>query len=180
MNNKVVIFVGVLTEYQGIGLLLEAIPLVVQRVERVRFVIVGYPNEELYRERARALGIEKWTHFTGKISYEDVPRYLSIADVAVSPKVSTTEANLKLFSYMAMGLPTVVFDTPVNREILGRVGVYAKMGDVASLAEALIGVLTDQERSARLANMSRQKAAEEHSWSGVGRRLADIYNSIEK
>jgi glycosyltransferase involved in cell wall biosynthesis len=180
MTSKVVMFVGVLTEYQGIDLLLEAVPLVVQKVEHVKFVIVGYPNEQHYREKARCLQIEKWTHFTGKISYEDVPRYLSIADVAVSPKISTTEANLKLFSYMAMGLPTVVFDTPINREILGHVGVYAKMGDVTSLAEALIGLLTNHERSAELAKMSRQKAADEHSWSGVGRRLADIYNSIRK
>jgi glycosyltransferase involved in cell wall biosynthesis len=180
MNSKVVIFVGVLTEYQGIDLLLEAVPLVVQKVEHVKFVIVGYPNEQHYREKARALQIEKWTHFTGKISYEDVPRYLSIADVAVSPKISTTEANLKLFGYMAMGLPTVVFDTPINREILGHVGVYAKMGDVKSLAEALIGILTNHERSAELAKLSRQKATDEHSWSGVARRLADIYNSIRK
>jgi glycosyltransferase involved in cell wall biosynthesis len=180
MNHKVVVFVGVLTEYQGIDLLLEAIPQVVQKVQHVKFVIIGYPNEQLYREKARKLGVEPWTHFTGKISYEQVPRYLSLADVAVSPKISLTEANLKLFNYMAMGLPTVVFDTPINREILGHVGVYAKMGDVTALAEALIGVLTNQERSARLAELSRRKAADEHSWSGVARRLAEIYSSIQK
>jgi hypothetical protein len=91
-----------------------------------------------------------------------------------------TEANLKLFNYMAMGLPTVVFDTPVNREILGHVGVYAKVGDVMSLAEALVGVLTNQDRLAQLAELSRRKATDEHSWSGVARRLAQIYNSIQK
>jgi len=180
MNNKVVIFVGVLTEYQGVDLLLEAIPHVVQKVPHVKFVIIGYPNEQLYRQKARELGVEPWTHFTGKVSYEEVPRYLSLADVAVSPKISVTEANLKLFNYMAMGLPTVVFDTPVNREILGHVGVYAKMGDVLSLAEALIGVLMNHERSAQLAELSRRKATDEHSWSIVGRRLAEIYNSIQK
>jgi glycosyltransferase involved in cell wall biosynthesis len=180
MNNKVVIFVGLLTEYQGIDLLLEAIPQVVQKVKHVKFVIIGYPNEHLYRQKARELGVEPWTHFTGKISYEEVPRYLSLADVAVSPKISMTEANLKLFNYMAMGLPAVVFDTPINREILGHVGVYAKMGDVTSLAEALIGILTNQERSAQLAELSRRKATDEHSWTGVARRLAEIYNSIQK
>jgi glycosyltransferase involved in cell wall biosynthesis len=178
MKSKVVIFVGVLTEYQGIDLLLEAIPHVVQKIQQVKFIIIGYPNEQIYRDRARALGIEPWTHFTGKVSYEEVPRYLSLADVAVSPKVSMTEANLKLFNYMAMGLPTVVFDTPINREILGRVGIYAKFGDVNSLAEALIDVLTNQERSAQLAALSRQKATDEHSWSGVARRLTEIYKSI--
>jgi glycosyltransferase involved in cell wall biosynthesis len=178
MNEKVVIFVGVLTEYQGIDLLLESIPLVAQQVPHVKFLIVGYPNEQLYQRRARALGVEKWTHFTGRISYEDVPRYLSLADVAVSPKTSTTEANLKLFAYMAMGLPAVVFDTPINREILGDLGVYATVGDAQSLAEALIKILQDQERARELGAQSRRKVAHEHSWSQVGKKLGDIYNSI--
>jgi glycosyltransferase involved in cell wall biosynthesis len=179
-HNKVVIFVGVLTEYQGVDLLLDAIPQVVRRIPDVRFVIVGYPNEQQYRKKAQVLRVDQWTHFTGKISYEEVPRYLSLADVAVSPKISTSEANLKLFTYMAMGLPTVVFDTPVNREILGDVGVYAKMGDVNSLAESLIGILDDQDWARDLGARSRQKAALEYSWLRVGMRLGDIYQSISE
>jgi glycosyltransferase involved in cell wall biosynthesis len=178
MKKSVIIFVGVLTEYQGVDLLLEAVPYVVQKVPESKFLIVGYPNEEHYRQRARDLGVQSWVYFTGKISYEDVPRYLSLADIAVSPKLSSTEANLKLFTYMAMGLPTVVFDTPINREILGDVGVYADMVDSMALADALIRVLTDREWAKQVGLLSRQKAADEYSWSLVGKRLGDIYNSI--
>jgi glycosyltransferase involved in cell wall biosynthesis len=178
MKKNVIIFVGVLTEYQGIDLLLEAVPYVVQKVPDSKFLIVGYPNEEHYRQKARDLGIQHWVHFTGKISYEDVPRYLSLADIAVSPKVSSTEANLKLFTYMAMGLPTVVFDSPVNREILGEVGVYVEMTNSMALADALIRVLTDKAWAKQIGLLSRQKATDEYSWSVVGKRLGDIYNSI--
>jgi glycosyltransferase involved in cell wall biosynthesis len=178
MVHQVVIFVGVLTEYQGIDLLLKAIPPVVRKIPEVKFLVIGYPNEQRYEEIAKALGVEKWVHFTGKISYEDVPRYLALADVAVSPKISTSEANLKLFTYMAMGLPTVVFDTPINREILGDIGVYAEMGNVESLAAALIGVLENKRWAKRLGELSRQKATDEYSWAKVGKRLADIYDSI--
>jgi glycosyltransferase involved in cell wall biosynthesis len=178
MDSKVVIFVGVLTEYQGIDLLLKAIPRVAREVPEVKFLIVGYPDEQTYREKAKALGIEKWVHFTGKISYEDVPRYLALSDVAVSPKISASEANLKLFSYMAMGVPTVVFDTPINREILGDIGVYARMGDVESLAAALISVLEDRLGAKELGERARQKATADYSWLQVGKRLGDIYDSI--
>ena len=150
----------------------------VREVPEVKFLIVGYPGEQIYRDRARDLGVERWTHFTGRISYEEVPRYLSLAEVAVSPKISTTEANLKLFTYMAMGLPTVVFDNPINREILEDVGIYAKDGDVESLAAALIRVLKDRAWGRQLGELGRQKAAASHSWLQVGRRLGDIYNSI--
>jgi len=122
--------------------------------------------------------VEKWTHFAGKILHEEIPRYLSLADVAVSPKISTTEANLKLFSYMAMGLPTVVFDNPVNREILGNFGVYAKMGDIKSLAAALVGLLQDQTRAHQLGAQCRQKATNDYSWLAVGKRLTNIYDTV--
>ena len=178
MKKSVIIFVGVLTEYQGIDLLLETVPYVVQKVPESKFLIVGYPNEQHYRQTARDLGVEAWVHFTGKISYEDVPRYLSLADIAVSPKLSATEANLKLFTYMAMGLPTVVFDNPINREILGDVGVYAEMVNSKAMADALIRVLTDKEWAKKVGLLSRQKAADEYSLSLVGKRLGDIYNSI--
>jgi glycosyltransferase involved in cell wall biosynthesis len=180
MTDKIVIFAGVLTQYQGIDLLLDAVPLVAAKVPNVKFVIIGYPNEQSYRDKARSLGVDRWTHFTGRVSYEDVPRYLALADVAVSPKTSTTEANLKLFTYMAMGLPTVVFDNPINREILGDVGIYAESTDVPGLAAALVRVLQDGDTALELGRLGRQKAAAEHSWSTVGMRLAEIYNAVQK
>jgi glycosyltransferase involved in cell wall biosynthesis len=178
MKQSIIIFVGVLTEYQGVDLLIEAVPYVVQAVPESKFLIVGYPNEEHYRQKARDLGVQSSVHFTGKVSYEDVPRYLSLADIAVSPKLSSTEANLKLFTYMAMGLPTVVFDNPINREILGDVGVYAKMASSMALAEALITVLKDKEWAKQIGLLSWQKAADEYSWSLVGKRLGEIYNGL--
>lgn len=173
---KVVIFVGVLSEYQGIDLLLEAIPLVVREFPNVKFLIIGYPNEDAYRNKARRLGINEWTHFTGKIPYGEVPRYLSLADVAVSPKISTTEGNLKLYTYMAMGLPTVVFDNPVNREILGDLGVYAAKPDAGNLAAALVDILRNDERAKYLGNQCRHKAVTDYSWLAVGQRITHIYD----
>jgi glycosyltransferase involved in cell wall biosynthesis len=178
--NQVVIYMGVLTEYQGIDILLEAIPLVVREAPNVKFLIVGYPNEDYYRQKARMLGVGASVHFTGKVPHEELPRYLSLADVAVSPKISTTEANLKLFSYLAMGLPTVVFDNPVNREILGNLGVYATAGDVKSFAQALLGILQDHSRARLLGAQGRSKATTDYSWLAVGKRLKHIYDAVEK
>jgi len=177
-NEMVIVYVGVLTEYQGINLLLETIPLVVQEYPKAKFLIIGYPNEELYRQKARFLGIDKWTCFTGKIPYQEVPRYLSLAHVAISPKISTTEANLKLFTYMAMALPTVVFENPVNREILGDLGIYAQLGNVRSLATVLVRTLQDREHGLRLGTESRKKAVDDYSWIAVAKRLCNIYDSV--
>ena len=176
-HETVVAFVGVLTEYQGIDLLLQAVPLVVKELPSARFLIVGYP-EESYREKARALGIEASTLFTGRVPYHAVPDYLSLADIAISPKISTTEANLKLFNYMAMGLPTVVFDNEVNREILGDLGIYVESANVEALASAIVRILTSPVEAAELRRKSIERARSEHSWLAVGRRLLDIYDEV--
>lgn len=176
-DERLVVFIGVLTEYQGIDLLIESIPQVVKECPKAKFMIIGYPDEERYRERARALGVDAYTIFTGKIPYADAPRYLSLAQVAVSPKISTTEANLKLFTYMAMGLPTVVFDNPVNREILGDLGSYARFGDTADLAHTLVKLLNNEAEAQQLGAACRQKAIDDYSWLAVGRQLGSIYDS---
>lgn len=174
VKDKVAVFIGVLASYQGIDLLLEAAAIVLKKVHTAKFLILGFP-EQAYREKAISMGLGEHVIFTGKIAYADAPRYLSLGDVAVSPKISSSEANLKLFTYMAMGLPSIVFDNSVNREILGDLGVYAKNGEVHAFAQRLVELLTDTARARKLGEDSYQKASSEYSWDAVGHRLQEVY-----
>jgi glycosyltransferase involved in cell wall biosynthesis len=173
-DDKVVVFIGVLTGYQGIDLLLDAAILVLRDIPTAKFLIIGFP-EEAYRGKALEMGLEAHVIFTGKIEYAEAPRYLSLGHVAVSPKISSSEANLKLFTYMAMGLPSVVFDNPVNREILGNLGIYATNGELIAFAKRLVEVLRDCERARQLGKDSYRKAASEYSWEAVGQQLRYVY-----
>ncbi len=172
-----VVYLGVLNGYQGVDLLLEAMSILKARKCRVHFLIMGYP-EEGYRSRARTMGLEEMATFTGRIDYALAAEHLSAGDVAVSPKLSLSEANGKLFNYMACGLPTVVFDTPVNREILGDAGVYAAYGDAADLAGKIGELLADSRRLERLSRAVREGAEREHSWSARGGRIVEIYQKL--
>ena len=173
-EDKVVVFIGVLTGYQGIDLLLDAALLVVKEVPNAKFLIIGFP-EVAYREKSISMGLGEHVIFTGKIEYADAPRFLSLGRIAVSPKVSTSEANLKLFTYMAMGLPSVVFDNLVNREILGDLGVYAENGNVTVFAQKILGLLRDDEHAHQLGEQCYQKASSTYSWEAVGNQLQEIY-----
>ncbi|AJE04200.1 glycoside hydrolase [Geobacter pickeringii] len=169
-----VVFLGVLNRYQGIDVLLSAAVILKSQGAALRFLVMGFPDES-YREKARALGVGDMVTFTGRIDYAAAPAYLSAGDIAVSPKISLTEANGKLFNYMACGLPTVAFDTPINREILGDTGVYARFADAADLAERLADLAADPPRRASLASRVREKAEREHSWRGRGELLEQFY-----
>ncbi len=174
-GRRAVVYLGVLSAYQGIDHLLEAIPLVLERVPEAYFLLMGYPNEDAYRHKAHERGVADHVHFPGRIDYDQAARYLALGEVAVGPKLSETESNGKLYNYMACALPTVAFDTPPSREILGDLGVYAPRGDVAALAAAIAGLLEDPEEARLLGQRLRQRVEDHFSWQKTARQLMDAY-----
>ena len=172
-----VVYLGVLNSYQGMNLLLSSMQILMKKECSVHFLLMGYPEEQ-YRQKAEEMGMAHCVTFTGKVDYAEAARFLSAGNVAVSPKLSLTEANGKLFNYMACGLPTVVFDTPVNREILGEAGVYAAYGDAEDFAAKIEALLTDPVRRADLSRVGVEKAKNEHSWRSRGGMITEIYRDL--
>lgn len=173
----VAVFLGLFNRYQGIDLLLEVVSLLKERGSRIHFLLMGFPDDK-YRRLALAAGIDDMITFTGKVDYAQAPQYLSAADVALSPKISLSEANGKLFNYMACGLPSLVFETPVNREILGDAGTYARFADSVDFADRLEALLADAGRCAELGRRSREKAVRDHSWDARGEVLLHLYRKV--
>lgn len=173
----VVAYLGILSRYQGTDLLLDCIAQLKAEQVKAHFLIMGFPSEQ-YKSSAMERGISDMITFTGKIEYAAAPLLLSAADIAVSPKLSRTEANGKLFNYMACGLPTVVFDTPVNREVLGDTGIYAVYGDAQDMAAKITDLLQDHETRRLTSKLTREKAVCEHSWKARGRSLAEVYRAV--
>ena len=172
----VVAYLGLLNRYQGTDLLLECIEILKTNKIRVLFLIMGFPCEQ-YRSKAEARGINDMVSFTGKVDYQIAPIFLSAADIAVTPKLSATEANGKLFNYMACALPVISFDTPVNREVLGPAGIYVCYGDAAALAAEITDLLAENEKRINIAQLVRERAVREHSWAARGKDLEQVYRS---
>ena len=101
------------------------------------------------------------------------------SDVAVSPKISETEGNGKLFNYMAAGLPTVCFDNPVNLDILGDDGIYVKERDAESFARAILETLHAEEAAEAL-GMRLKKRAEERAWAREKGTMIRVYREASE
>jgi len=178
LDRPVVVYLGLLAEYQGITHLLRAAQLVAEQGVAAHFLIMGFPGEDRYRALAARLGIAASTTFTGAIPYERAAEYLALGDVAVAPKLSDTEGNGKLLNYIAMGLPTVAFDTSVSREILGDLGIYAPCGDWSALAARLIATLQNPRDAEERGKALRCKAVAEHSWRQAVEPLLEVYSRL--
>ncbi|TAK26244.1 MAG: glycosyltransferase family 1 protein [Chloroflexota bacterium] len=176
-GRQVVGYLGLLAEYQGIGHLLRAAAALVARRDDLHFLLMGYPGHERYRDYAAQLGIGDHVTFTGRIPYECAPELLALLDIAVSPKLSETEGNGKLLNYMSVGLPTVAFDGPVGREILGDGGRFAAHGDEASLAREMAALLDSPQRRA-IGEALRARAISHFSWDAAGQAILDVYQRL--
>lgn len=176
-HQKVVVYLGLLADYQGTGLLLEAAAQITRARSDIHFLIMGYPGMDIYRQRAEQLGVAQFTTFTGRINYLDAPRYLALGDVAVAPKQSATEGVGKVLNYMAMALPTVTFDTEVSREYLGEAGAYAIPGDARDLARALLASLDDASCAQQAGAALRRRVLEQYTWQKAGKDIVDIYHA---
>jgi glycosyltransferase involved in cell wall biosynthesis len=176
-ERRVVVYLGLLADYQGTDALLQAAAQVLQQRDDVHFLIMGFPAVETYRQMARDLGLAGHTTFTGKVPYAQARDHLAVGDLAVAPKLSATEGSGKILNYMAMGLPTVAFGTPVSREYLGDQGIYAEPGDPASLAQALLRGLSDPANGHRR-NRLRQTALDEYSWDSAANTIQQAYAAV--
>ncbi|MGD8463844.1 MAG: glycosyltransferase family 4 protein [Anaerolineae bacterium] len=171
---KVIAYLGLLAEYQGTDVLLEAARQVLQRQSEVHFLIMGFPAVEHYRHKAHQLGIADHCTFTGVIPYPRARDYLAVGDVAVAPKLSATEGNGKILNYMAMAMPTVAFDVPVSREYLGEQGIYATAGDAAALARGLLEALEGEANPDR-GLILRRRVQESYSWDSAAEVIHQTY-----
>ena len=177
-GKRIVVYLGVLTAYQGVDDLLAAWPAVVAALPDAHLLLMGYPNESRYRARVAAAGLGVSVTVTGRIDYAQAPRYLALGEVAISPKRSATEANGKLLNYMASGLATIAYDGPVSREILGEAGVFVPLGDRGALGTACAGLLADAGERKWRGQALRERAVGEFGWPALAGRLAGVYRDV--
>jgi glycosyltransferase involved in cell wall biosynthesis len=181
-GRRLIVYLGLLAPYQGTDLLLAALARIVAQRRDVHLLLMGFPHVARYQAQAAALGVSDHVTFTGRVSYFQAPGLLAVGDVAAAPKLSETEGAGKLLNYMAVGLPTVAFDTPAAREYLGHDGLLAVRGDVASLADHLSRALFSEgpaaSHYAALGQRLRRRAIRLYGWEAAGHRIVETYRQL--
>jgi glycosyltransferase involved in cell wall biosynthesis len=178
LDRTIVAYLGLMTDYQGVPHLIETAVRLKSENEKVHFLMMGYPNVTHYRTIAQNKGVADMMTFTGKVEYRDAPLYLSLGDIAVAPKMSTTEGSGKVLNYMALAQPVVAYDSPVHREYLANLGMYAPLGNIDALTEIVKYLLHNPELRDNLGISLRERAIEKYSWQHAGRQIINIYNNL--
>lgn len=133
----------------------------------VGLVVVGDEGGiEPVTKRASERGIADYCRFTGTVPYRDVPSYMRAMDVGTIPflpgKISENSLPLKLFEYMACGLPVVSTSIPGVREVAADIARISD--DHAGFKRELEFLLTNDDERARIGQAGRTLVEQQFSW----------------
>jgi glycogen(starch) synthase len=179
-EEQLVVLVGRLVYEKGFQLALDALPEVIERVGKVRFLVAGSGTHELeLKAQAQRLGLLEHGGFLGWIGDDALHSLYRIADLCVVPSLYEP-FGLVALEAMASGCPCIVADTGGLREVVPageRVGLRFNGGDAEHLGVMIERLLTDTELRERLV-----AEASEHvlsfDWSDVARRTRGVYREL--
>ena len=178
-------FIGSFYAYEGLALLLEALPRILAVDPRVRILLVGGgPQEANLKNLAANHGIGDKVVFAGRVPHNEVQRYYDLVDVLVYPRLSMrlTElvTPLKPLEAMAQGRMLVASDVGGHRELIkdGRTGVLFKAGDAGALAAKVLALLADQPRWPRMRMAARSFVESERTWASSVGRYGQVYQRL--
>lgn len=176
-NRTMVIYTGALLEAKGLHHLYDAILQAGKRKTPCHFLIVGYPDEAI-RDFCERNQLQEYCTVAGRVPYGRLGEYLSMADVAVEPKLSASgEASGKLLNYMGAGLPVVCFDTPVNRQLLGEDGYFTSAQSADGLITGIEAVIRDPVEGRERGIAGQKRVEKAYSWDVSADRVEAVYRS---
>jgi len=186
LDGKTVLgFIGSFYAYEGLPLLLEALPRLLATLPEVRVLLVGGGKEQaLLQQRAEALGVADKVVFAGRVPHGEVQRYYDLVDVLVYPRLSMrlTElvTPLKPLEAMAQGRLVVASDVGGHRELIrdGATGCLFRAGDAQHLADTVMQLLAARERWPALRAAARQYVEAERNWQVSVERYRPVYQSL--
>lgn len=181
----VVGYVGIIAEQDGVDLLVKAMEHIVKRLHRtdIACLIIGDgPEVGRLKTLTGELGITDNIEFAGYISGDALPAKMAACDIAVVPDLpnvaNVTMSMIKIFEYMAMGLPFVLFDLAQAKLDAGAAARVVAEPTPQALGEGIVALLEDEAARERMRSYGRERAGGKFHWDVEKHSLLAAYASL--
>ncbi len=172
LQNKTVLgFIGSFYAYEGIPLILDALPEILKQQPNVRLLLVGGgPQEKIIKDKVKQLQLESFVIFTGRVSHDQVQDYYNLVDIFVYPRLAMrlTElvTPLKPLEAMAQGRLVIASDVGGHKELIKdqENGMLFKANDASSLVGCVLDLLEHPESWPAMRQAGRQYVEQERNW----------------
>lgn len=171
----VALYTGNFEGYQGVEMMAHAAAL----SERAVFVFVGGESEDIALLKAR-LGPASLSRcrFVGKQLPEDLPRWMALADVLVSPRTLGGNTPFKIYTYLASGRPIVASRLDTHTQVLSDDNAFLVEPTAAALAAGIDAAMRDEKERARRAANGRALLEREYSVARYRAKVEAAYATL--
>ena len=178
-------YIGVMGPQDGVDIVVRAADIVVHKLGRndIAFTLIGSGDcfNDLVALRDE-LGLAGHVEFTGRAPDDLVARILSAADVGLSPDpknpLNDVSTMNKTMEYMAFELPVVAFDLRETRVSAADAAIYVQPNDERDYAEAIVALIDDEPRRARLGKLGRIRVEQELAWDHQKQAYLGVYGRL--
>ena len=182
LSDKTVLgFIGSFYAYEGLLLLLEALPSIIQQRPDVRLLLVGGgPQQKLIKKKIIDANLKDYVVFVGRVPHDQVQLYYNLIDILVYPRLSMRLTDLvtplKPLEAMAQGRLLVASNVGGHQELIRdkETGYLFQAGDKDALTQTLLYALRDQTNWENLRFAGRRYVEKERNWQ----RSVDNYQAV--
>lgn len=186
LNGKLLLgFIGSFYAYEGLNILLRALPKMLSQNPDIRILLVGGGlQENELKALAGQLGIKDKVVFTGRVPHDQVQRYYNLIDVLVYPRLRMRLTNLvtplKPLEAMAQGKLLMASDVGGHLELIqdGKTGIIFKSDNPDELATKVLDLLSRYDSWPALRAAARNYVETERNWSASVARYRRVYDSL--
>jgi len=178
-------YVGIIAEQDGVDLLIKAMEHIVKRLHRtdIACLIMGDgPEAGRLRTLTGELGIADNVEFAGFISHDALPAKLVACDIGVVPDppnaCNVMMSMIKVYEYMAIGLPFVMFDLAQARRDAGDAALVVAEPTPQALGDGIVALLEDEAGRERMRDYGSERAYREFHWEVEKRSLLAAYATL--
>jgi len=181
-DSRVIGFLGSFYAYEGLDLLIKALPLILEQAPDVKLLLVGGgPQEGNLKAQAAALNLSDKVVFVGRVPHTEVNRYYDLVDLLAYPRhamrLTDLVTPLKPLEAMAQGRLLIASDVGGHQELIedGYTGVLFRAGDVADLTDKALVALNLADGGNTLRSNGRRFVEDERNWAKSIANYQDIY-----
>ena len=176
-GRRIVLYTGNAEPYQGVEMMIDALPEVTRVAPDVAILMVGGEPEQCARlhQRAAQLKVADSLFLAGKQPAAQMPAYMALADALISPRRNGVNTPLKIYSYMHSGCPIVATDVSAHTQVLDDGSAFLTEACALGLATGVLRALSEPEEAARKAARAKRKVEREYSIDQFRRKLMEVY-----
>lgn len=184
-DERVLVYAGGISRLRGAVEMVRALEYLNRdRKWNVRIDLIGRFDPPELEQELQAMPGYRWIRYLGWLQPSEVYKYLQKADiglVCLHPEPRYIEAlPVKLFEYMAAGLPVVASNFPLWREIVegNRCGICVDPLNPLEIAEAIEYLLSHPEEAKRMGENGRRAVEEKYNWEKEAEKLVTLYRNL--